>query len=407
MTATENVKFVARQAIMDRKQNVFAYELLYRNSNDNFFPTEINDHVATARVFFDSLLFFGIENLADNKKLFINLSSSSILHSLPNLIKPDNLVFEIIERMDRLDDVLESVNHLMNSQYVFALDDYDGDPKWDDLLDKVQYIKIELDKNILYTLKRVRELKARFPDKYIVVERIEDYHSYDLLHKAGADFFQGYYFMKPKLINFKNINPSQLTAIDLLKITLKKPLDFNALIHKIEKDVGLVSGLLRLSNIRCKANNKKISSISQAVVYLGEDAIKQFVLVLSLGDLGEGKPSELLKIGLIRAKFIELLLSKNKTLSEMGYLLGVISILPALIDVDMNFIFEKFSISPHLQEALQNQSGDLGHHLALCFNIESSDFSGIQESKKQLNLGEAFIMDCYKNALLFADESLT
>ena len=72
----------------------------------------------------------------------------------------------------------------------------------------------------------------------------------------------------------------------------------------------------------------------------------------------------------------------------------------------MDFIFEKFSISPELQGALHNQSGDLGHHLALCFNIESSNFSAIQESKKQLNLDEASIMQCYKNALLFADESL-
>ncbi|MDA7747320.1 EAL domain-containing protein [Psychromonas sp.] len=408
MIATENVKFVARQAIMNRKQKVFAYELLYRNSNNNFFPAEISDHVATARLFFDSLLFFGIDNLADSKKLFINLSSSSILHALPKLIKPENVVFEIIERMevDELDDVLDSVDRLIKNNYIFALDDYDGDVKWDKILQKVQYIKIEVDKDINYTLQRVRQLKSTFPNKHIIVERIEDYKTYELLHEAGADFFQGYYFMKPKVVNFKNVNPSQLTAIDLLKITIKKPIDFSALINKIEKDVGLVSGLLRLANIRCKTSNKKISSIAQAVIYLGEDTIKQFVLVLSLGDLGDGKPSELLKIGLIRAKFIELLLGNKKPLNEMGYLLGVVSILPALIDVDLNYVFEKFSLDPSLQLALQHYSGELGPYLALCLKVENNDFYALQASIEQLNLDENFVMHCYANALAFGDESI-
>lgn len=406
MPATENVKFVARQAIMDRNQKVYAYELLYRNSSENFFPAGVNDHVATARLFFDSLLFFGVENLADNKKLFINLSSSSILNNLPTLIKPDNVVFEIIERMDQLDDVLDSVNDLIENDYIFALDDYDGDDKWNNILRKVQYIKIEVDEDINDTVERVKLLKSTYPNKYIVVERIEDYESFDLLHKAGTDFFQGYYFMKPEVVNFKNVNPSQLTAIDLLKITVKRPLDFNALIQKIEKDVGLVSGLLRLSNIRCKTSNKKISSISQAVIYLGEDAIKQFILVLSLGDLGKNKPAELLKTGLIRAKFIELLLGNKNSLREMGYLLGVVSILPALIDVDLDFIIDKFSLSPTLQTALQSHSGELGTYLELCLNIENGDFTALEESKKRINLNETFIMNSYASALAFADESI-
>ncbi|MFT5839582.1 MAG: EAL and modified HD-GYP domain-containing signal transduction protein [Flavobacteriales bacterium] len=67
-----------------RKENVFAYELLYRNSKDNFFPANVSDDTATARLFFDSLLFYWIDNLGDSKKFFINLSSRSILADLPN-----------------------------------------------------------------------------------------------------------------------------------------------------------------------------------------------------------------------------------------------------------------------------------------------------------------------------------
>jgi len=407
MTKEVRVKFVARQAILDRDENIFAYELLYRNSNDNFFPANVNDDVATANLFFDSLLFYGIENLADNKKLFINLSTSSILSNLPKLIKPDNVVLEIIERTNKLDEVLQSVENLMKNEYVFALDDYDGDPKWDRLIQKVKYIKIEVDKKLYHTLKRISSLKAKFPDKYIIVERIEDYDSFELIRNAGADFFQGYYFTKPKILNFKNVNPSQLTALDLLKITLKTPLDFDALTKKISKDPSLVARLLRIANLRCKSSNKKINSISQSVAYLGEDTIKQFITVLSLGDLGENKPSELIKVGLIRARFIELLLQSDKRLSEKGYLLGVVSIFHALINVDLAFVFETLALSTELQDALMDHKGKLGECFALCLRVENNDFIGIKDSQEKLNLDETFIMNCYSQALAFADSSLT
>jgi len=406
MTEAVKVKFVARQAILDRDENVYAYELLYRNSNDNFFPANVSDDAATARLFFDSLLFYGIEDLANNKKLFINLSTRSILSELPKLISPDNIVLEIIERSDRLDEVLPLVEKLMKNNYVFALDDYDGDPKWNNLLQKAKYIKLEVEENIEHTLNQVSLLKEKYPDKYIIVERIEDYSSFELVKKSGADFFQGFYFTKPKLLNFKNINPSTLTTLDLLKITLNPPLNFPALIKKVEKDAALVGRLLRLSNLRCKSSNKKISSISQAIIYLGEDTIKQFVTVLSLGDLGDSKPSELSKIGLIRARFIQLLLKNNKELSDMGYLLGIVSVFNALLDVDLTFILKELSLSIELQDALENQSGKLGYYYALCLKIESGDFIGTREIQQQLKLNESFTMDCYAEALAFADESI-
>tara|TARA_R110001583_G_scaffold49303_4_gene154334 strand:+ start:14318 stop:15541 length:1224 start_codon:yes stop_codon:yes gene_type:complete len=404
MKEAENVKFVARQAILDRNENVFAYELLYRNSMENYFPAGISDDVATARLFFDSLLFFGIDKLSDNKKIFINLSANSLIYGLPELISPRNVVLEIIERTDRLDEVKGCVEALKKLGYIFALDDYDGDKKWDDLLQEVKYIKIEVDKNIETTQQRIRSLKNKFPNKYIIVERIEDYESFELIREAGADYFQGYYFTKPKLLHFKNINPSKLAALDLLNITLQKPLNFASLIHKVEKDVALISSLLRLSNLRCKSTNKKISSISQGVIYLGEDAIKQFVTVLSLGDLGNDKPSELIKIGLIRGKFIELLLSPNKKLAEQGYLLGIVSILNVLIEADFELLFKELSLSLELQDALTNKSSELGCRLDLCFKIENSDFIGIKKSEKLLSIDESFIMHCYSKALIFADE---
>ncbi|WP_448246528.1 EAL and HDOD domain-containing protein [Thalassotalea agariperforans] len=405
MKENTDVKFVARHAILDRDENVFAYELLYRNSKKNYFPTEVSDDKATARLFFDTLLFFGIDKLVNDKKAFINLSTTTILSDIPKLIDPANVILEIIERTEQLDAIFPIVTNLMANGYVFALDDYDSNIKWEKLLAKVAFVKLEVEPDIQDTVNTINKLKSRYPDKKIIVERIEDYKSFEIIKNAGADYFQGYYFTKPNIVNYKNVNPSQLIILDLLKIAMKSPLDFKLLIKKIENDAGLVSRILKLSNLACKTSKKEISSISQAVIYLGEDTIKRFVTVLTLGELGGNKPSELLKLGLIRAKFIsELLINEDKEISQTGYLLGLISILDALLDVEPATIFKEFPLSQEIQEALEKQSGQLGLMLAMCLSIEKNDVVGIGISQNTLNLTEEQVTHAYANSLIYADE---
>ena len=291
--------------------DVFAYEILYRNSNENFFPNNVNDDFATAKMFFDTLIFFGVDKLVNNKKAFINLSTNSILGNIPQLLAPKDIVLEITERTEKLNSVLGSMLELKAKGYVFALDDYDGDSKWDALLEHVHFIKLAIYDDLKITINNIIKLKKRFPNKFIIVERIEDYDTFELVKNAGADYFQGYYFAKPKVINFKGLSSSQFIVLELMSIALKTPFDFDELIKKVMVDAGLVSRILKLSNNICKTSKTKISSISQAIIYLGEDAIKQFVTILSLGELGSNKPSELLRLGLIRAQFIALLLYKE------------------------------------------------------------------------------------------------
>ena len=82
------VQYIARQAIMGPDQEVFAYELLYRDSGNNAFPVGVSDSQATGRLFFNSLMFIGVDRLAAGKTAFINLSDESLLQELPKLLSP-------------------------------------------------------------------------------------------------------------------------------------------------------------------------------------------------------------------------------------------------------------------------------------------------------------------------------
>ena len=112
------------------KKILFAYELLYRDSEANYFPQHLTDCQATGRMFFDAILLHGLNKLTNNHTAFINLSTSALILELPNLISPDQAVIEIVERTEELEDVTHFVSDMKKQGYTFALDDYDGDEKW-------------------------------------------------------------------------------------------------------------------------------------------------------------------------------------------------------------------------------------------------------------------------------------
>ena len=53
--------FVARQAIFDRKQNVYGYELLFRSSTENGFDGS-DASLATSQVIANTVFSIGLEN---------------------------------------------------------------------------------------------------------------------------------------------------------------------------------------------------------------------------------------------------------------------------------------------------------------------------------------------------------
>ncbi len=401
-------QFIARQPIFDREVNLYGYELLYRDSEVNAFPMHLSDEQATGRMFFDALLLHGIDTLTNGERAFINLSTSALILELPELIGPKQAVVEIVERTEALHDVADSVAMMRERGYVFALDDYDGNPKWDAMLKAVNYIKLEVAPKLMTTVMEIKRLKATYPHSKIIIERIEDYDTFAKLKNAGADYFQGYFFARPEMMSFKNINPTRLVVFDLMRLAMAESLDFGKIQEKIGKDLSLTARILKLANAHCASNRVTISSLSQAVVYLGEEVIRRFITVLALSELGQEKPSELTKLGLARARFISFMLEKVKSpLVNQGYLVGLVSVLDAVLDTSLDDVLQQFKLSEECELALLREEGDIGDLLKLCQCIErdvQSDFA-VFKGKSHIDLSE--IPHAYLEAQTYADQTLS
>ena len=402
-----SVQYIARQPILDKAQNVYAYELLYRDSNHNVFPPGVTDGQATARMFFNSLMLVGINRLAAGQYAFINLSDESLLHELPKLLNPENLVIEIVERSQNIPELVTIVKRLKKLGYHFALDDYDGDPRWLPLLEFMHFIKLEVQVPIIKTTMMLKKLKRQFPDVKVVVERIETQEEYHFIRAAGADYFQGFFFAHPEMLNHGNVEPSKFAVFDLLRCTAKQNLCFKEVQQRVSKDLSLTARVLKLANAKAGDNKVEMKSISQAVVFLGEDAIRQFVRVLALSELGVDKPAELTKMGLTRAKFVALFLEPGgQEMAEQGYLIGLMSILDVILEIELSTVIAEFSLDSSLSSALLNYQGLMGGALRLALEIESNNW---QKAEAILNAirpatEKAHLFDLAMQSRLYADD---
>ncbi|MFY8273632.1 EAL and HDOD domain-containing protein [Pseudoalteromonas sp. SSDWG2] len=407
-TQSYEAQYVARQAIFSVDREVVAYELLYRDSPINAFPFQLEDSIATGRMFFDVILLQGLEKVSDGQIAFINLATDALLESLPELIPPDNVVIEIVERSRSIESLERIIKSLKSKGYCFALDDYDSAPKWEPLLKLVDYIKIEVEPSLADTVTLVKHLKSRFPDTQLIVERVETHEQADAIINAGADLLQGFFFSLPLMLEYKNISPCKRTIMNLLSETLNPELDFKNITKLLSVDVSLTARILKMAN-NFGGAHAAISSLQQAVTYIGEDHLRRFIRVLALGELGTDKPTELTKLGLMRAHFIASVVSPaGKSFIEQGYLLGLLSVLDAVLDVPIDALAKEFSLSGELSSALLDANGMLGHALGAAYACELCQWPLAEEILQTIRPAsdKKVLYDALTEARTYCDETM-
>lgn len=91
--------YIAKQPIVDTKNQVFAYELLFRTltKDGTIAPLIDNQVTATAKVLVNALNHFGMSSLVGDRLAFVNISQDFLLDDLIFNIPKEKFVLEILE----------------------------------------------------------------------------------------------------------------------------------------------------------------------------------------------------------------------------------------------------------------------------------------------------------------------
>ena len=180
--------YVARQPIFDIKQDVFAYELLYRSSLNNSYPWLDGDR-ATAGVISNSFLLIGFDKLTRGKKAFINFTRNLLEDGVATLLPSETTVIEILEDIEPDEKILSICRELKKSGYLLALDDFTYDRKYVPLVELADIIKIDFQNTSIYERKAIIDRIGHKKTKFLA-EKVETREDFIGALKMGYSYFQ-------------------------------------------------------------------------------------------------------------------------------------------------------------------------------------------------------------------------
>ncbi|USD65377.1 EAL domain-containing protein [Vibrio sp. SCSIO 43136] len=381
--------YVARQPILNGKRHTLGYELLFRDGENNAFPAHVDSNRATYRLIAENFLSFQELTTAQPLRYFINFSHESLVRLLPMALPKEHIVVEILETCRPTDELLQAVRYLHRNGYKIALDDFDLGPEWQRFLPFARIIKIDLMQvGVEKACEYVQARRSQGCSRKYVAERVETAEEFAATQAAGFHFFQGYFFSKPEIIRNRAVKPEQVLAMQLFYEVCKPQVDYKKVEFLISGDVSLSYQLLKFVNGFSHRITVPISSFKQALVYLGQDRLKQFVSLVVASYVAINKPAELRKLSLQRARFCHLM-TRYQPFSDQrdqAFLLGLLSLLDSFLDQSMDHLLSQLPLSTELNVALLERGGVLGRLLALEEQFEQANWLQVENLCKQLKL---------------------
>lgn len=400
--------FLGRQPILNREQKLIAYELLFRSSGSDK-ATVDDGRLATSQVVARAFGELSLGDVLGAYKAYINATPDFVLSEEVELLPGENIVLELPAETPHSDDLVRRCRSLRDKGFTFALG---GVAQFAEinlpLLPEVDILKVDhqlLDNHQLFLLAcRLKPLQ-----KKMLAEKIEDQTQMEHCFDLGFEYFQGYYFARPTLISGKKLSHSAMTVMKLLNLILNDA-DTVELERIFKPDPGLTLNLLRLTNSCASGLAVRIASVRHAITILGRNQLQRWLQLLIYADPeGGGKISPLLQLAATRGRFLELLAQKlqprNRDLPDRAFMVGILSLLPAVIGQPMSDIIGPLSLPPEVKLALLEYKSDLGRLLFLAETMEQSDLSDCSPILAQLpGLRSQMVTECLAQAMFWANQ---
>jgi c-di-GMP phosphodiesterase len=364
---------VARQPICDRQREVHGYELLFR-AHDPHHALVVDDEQATAQILISSFLDLGVRALVGGRWAAINVNRELLLEVVPLPFGAEQLVLELLE--DQLiDDVLiQRCAQLVAAGYTLALDDFAYGPEHDALLRLARIVKLDYREHGVDGLREQIALirGAGFRGR-LLAEKVETEAEFAACLDLGFDLFQGWFFCTPEIVAGRAPSTSATNALRAAAELTFADLGFEELERIVSHDPGLTVRLLRLLNSAAVPTNRRIHTVHEALVMLGERTVRQWAMLLILAGLPVSC-DELLPTALIRARLLEQLsAARGDETPDGAFIVGLFSVADAMLGATMDDVLAELPLADEHRDALLRREGPNGRALHAVLAHEQGD----------------------------------
>ena len=398
-------QFFATQPVFNKHQRVWGHELIYRGQDLARYADISDDH------------FFALERSANayathlrskigGNRMMRSFSERSILHNAPTALDPKGSIVEIPESSEITPELLESLDILKRNEYRVALDDFEGLPGSEALLDRADFVKINImEKRPQDILKLCNLMPETNP--VLVAKNVDYVELFNLAKAMGFSLFQGAFFKKPQIVEGRKLTSTEIARMELFKIIEKGEPDFKALSAAISKDASISYRLLVFLNSAAFSFPTEITSIDHAVVILGWQQIKTWLRIAILNDLAPSPTkTELVKLSSQRSTFFKLAAQRSGYKAhdpDKLFLLGLFSLLEPLMDMPITDLVMNLPVDDGIKAGLCREKNVYSLWIEMASRMESGHWSFLDRILSYLKLDPHAVAKSYYDAHLLTN----
>lgn len=377
--------FIGRQPILDKHMAVFAYELQFKLGDS---PSE-EALKETSDLIEKTQAEVGFQQVVGCYAAMMQLPKALIQkEGLPKFDPEQHVVLEIPNDVVKDIDVLRHLKELKADGFAIALDNYIDDNSSIKLASISDFVKVDVSAYTEIQLSSMLD-KLQAKNVKVIADKVETEEMFLYLRKLGFDFFQGYFFTNPVIINGEKLSGNKMTLLQVMSKVNNPDTDFNELSNIIGQDVALSHKLLVAVNNPVTMIPIVVETVADALTYMGLKRLKFWVNMLMFSGMDDA-PKELLTTSLMRASFCEQLAEKagQKHDKDSFFLVGLFSNLGAFFRSPIENILQEMPLSDELNKALIHHEGLMGEALKVLKMLESSETDSNELSYEGLDASD-------------------
>jgi len=385
--------YLARQPILNADSKIRAYEIFYRNSYKK--SDFSGDRQASTSVITNVLNRFGRKEVLGERRAFVKIDEKFLLSDLIFSIPNQFFVFTLLESIEMSERVVERIKKLYKKNYALVINDIKLDQKMMDkyrrIFDYLSFIKIDFSQNLSYSVEYlILELKSY--NVRIIGAKIENSKAYNLARKVGCDWFQGYFFTEPTILENLVYEPNQMNVLKLYNL-LMDGTNLDDITTEFENNPEIALQLLQFISSGAFHFQKKISYIHHILTLVGRNEVAEWLMLMvySKSTSRIKEPFPLMKMIKYRSELMErLLVSVNpeagSNMIGEAHFAGILSFAGTILNKNMDDFLETIHISDVVKNALLHESDTLGEVYKAIKGIGDSNTQALVEFEKNYGL---------------------
>lgn len=394
--------FVARQPVIDRHGRCVGYELLFRDTTATH-ACITDDLLCTVAVVERSIGMIGLEALLGTADGYLNCSADFLFSDMLDVLPASQFVLEVLETCELTPALAERCTKLRGSGFRIALDDVrEITPEIVAFLPVVDIVKLDWP-----YIPRERHATAvsffKGKGQIVLAEKIETPEEQCVAKNLGCDFFQGYFFAKPQLMNARRAMPCFAAVLRIFQMIMAEASQEHIAIA-LASVPSLIVQILRLANSggQVHSQSKPISSVRQALSVAGERKVMQWCCLLLYAN-PDGLPIEedpLARLaerrGLFMRRAVASVAPDFIELQQKAFLTGVLSLLHVAHGAEADGFVRQLPVSDDICKAIVEREGTLGTLLKIAELLEHGQYAAAREESADVSpkLGDHLLAMC-------------